>query len=212
MLSQHMSALSTTFASAAVATDTIFNLLLEGLTCCPEIIALQGKTVFLAVLLHNACMAYPYHLVMSTKSRLTGQASQQHGQSPFGCTLCFICRWPQRYGGSTQSQWVLPSYIYCGSGHLQPVLVLVPSILLPHPDAAAYGPARTQLRPADAKAPGKLVVCLTCKACLHAFLSHCAARLHVKLGAVTHACLQYICILQQTLFGQGSLMTVAVSV
>ncbi len=72
-----------TTGSATVATDS-FQLLLERLACCPEIKALQGKTIFCHVTQYlHGVPASPCH---QHQVRLTVQSSQQHGQSP--AALC----------------------------------------------------------------------------------------------------------------------------
>ena len=71
-----------------------------------------------------------------------------------------LCRWAQCDCGTAQSQWLLPPYLCGGPRHLQPVLVLVPFVLLPHPHTAAHSPAGAKCRTADAQAAGKLASCM----------------------------------------------------
>lgn len=77
-----------------------------------------------------------------------------------------LCRWSQCDSWSPQSQWLLSPYFSSGSSCVQPILVLVPTVLLHHACSAAYSPAGPQRRLADAKVAGdiqmpKYTICMS---------------------------------------------------
>lgn len=103
---------------------------------------------------------FPLRLSLSPPTRHSAAQDWQksihiwHVNSRHCSEVLGLCRWAQCDCGAAQPQWVLPPYLCGGPCHLQPVLVLVPSDLFPHPHLAANGPAGAECRAADAQATG----------------------------------------------------------